>query len=387
VVTGTRAEYGLLSQLMAEIQKDKSLRLQVVVTGMHLSPEFGMTYEEIEKDGFVINKKVEILLSSDTAIGTSKAIGLGVISLAEAFHELAPNMIVILGDRFEALSAAVAAMCLCIPVAHIHGGESTVGVIDEAIRHSITKMSHLHFVTTEQYRNRVIQLGESPHKVFNVGSLGVHNAKTLPLLSKEEIQSTYNFKFGRKNLLVTFHPVTLEPISSAQHFGSLLNALTLLEEVTLIFTKPNADAGGHIISELIDSYTARRPFSYSFTNLGTIPYLSFLQFVDAVVGNSSSGIIEAPTFGIGTVNIGDRQLGRVMPISVLNCSPHTANIYETIMRIYTDKNYAKTLLSGFPTKSPYDGGDTPKEIKRVLKHVDLFNITKKSFYNTTCVTI
>jgi len=310
IVTGTRAEYGLLYWLMKEIQNDPNLVLQIIVTGMHLSSEFGLTYKQIEKDGFKIDKKIEMLLSSDTPIGISKSMGLGVIGFAEAYADLKPDIVVLLGDRFEIFSAASAAIIARIPIAHLHGGETTEGAFDEAIRHSITKMSHLHFTAAEEYRRRVIQLGEFPARVFNVGGLGIDNIKKLKLMSREEFENSINFKLDPKNLMITFHPVTLEHATAGEQFQNLLNALDELHDTRFIFTKPNADTEGRIITQMIDDYVSRNKYeAISFVNLGQLRYLSAMQFIDGVVGNSSSGLVGGPTFKIGTINIGDRQRG------------------------------------------------------------------------------
>jgi len=310
IVTGTRAEYGLLYWLMKEIQVDPDLKLQIIATGMHLSPEFGLTYRQIEKEGFKIDRKIEMLLSSDTPTGISKSMGLGMIGFSEAYVDLKPDIIVLLGDRFEIFSAASAAMIARIPIAHLHGGESTEGAFDEAIRHSITKMSHLHFTATEEYRRRVVQLGESPDRVFNVGGLGIDNIKKLKLMSREEFENSIDFKLSSKNLMITFHPVTLEHATSREQFQNLLNALDELHDTRFIFTKPNADTEGRVIIKMIDDYVSRNKYeAISFVNLGQLRYLSAMQFIDGVVGNSSSGLAGGPTFKIGTINIGDRQRG------------------------------------------------------------------------------
>ncbi len=248
VITGTRAEYGLLFWLMKEIQADAMLELQIIATGMHLSPEFGLTYKEIEKD-FKIDKKIEMLLSSDTSIGISKSMGLAQISFAESYDQLQPDMVVVLGDRYEIFSAVSAAMIARIPIAHLHGGETTEGAFDEAIRHSITKMSHLHFTATEAYKNRVIQLGEQPDSVFNVGGLGIDNIIKLTLLSKEELEESIDFKLNKNNILITFHPVSLEKATAQHQFNELLLALDEQENTALIFTKANSDPDGRIINQ------------------------------------------------------------------------------------------------------------------------------------------
>jgi GDP/UDP-N,N'-diacetylbacillosamine 2-epimerase (hydrolysing) len=301
VVTGTRAEYGLLYWLMKEIESNKDLELQLIITGMHLSPEFGLTYKEIEKE-FKIDKKIEMLLSSDTPVGISKSMGLAQISFAEAYDELKPDIVVVLGDRYEIFSAVSAALVSRIPIAHIHGGEITEGAIDEAFRHSITKMSHIHFTATEEYRKRVIQLGENPDRVYNVGAMGIENIRRIKLLSKEEFEKSINFKLNEKNILVTFHPVTLENNTAENQFSELLEAIDKLKNTNIIFTKANSDTDGRIINKMIDEYVLKnRHKAIAFTSLGQLRYLSAMQYVDAVVGNSSSGIVEDPSFKIGTV--------------------------------------------------------------------------------------
>ncbi len=302
IVTGTRAEYGLLYWLMKEIEKDRDLELQLIATGMHLSPEFGLTYKEVEKD-FKIDKKIEILLSSDTAIGVSKSMGLAQISFTEAYEELKPDILVVLGDRYEIFSAVASAMIGNIPIAHLHGGETTEGAFDESIRHSITKMSHLHFTATDEYKNRVIQLGEHPSRVFNVGGLGIDNIKKLKLLSKDEFEASIDFKLNKKNILVTFHPVTLENSTAKEQFQILLDVVDELEDTHIIFTKANSDTDGRVINNMIDEYVKNHnDKAVCFTSLGQLRYLSALQYVDAMVGNSSSGLAEAPSFKIGTIN-------------------------------------------------------------------------------------
>ena len=321
VVTGTRAEYGLLYWLMKEIDADKDLELQVIVTGMHLSPEFGNTYEQIEKDGFVIDRKVDIELTSDSEISISKSMGLGMIGFASALDDLKPDLCVVLGDRFEIFSAVSAAMIAKVPVAHLHGGEITEGAFDESIRHSITKMSHLHFTATKEYKNRVIQLGECPNRVFNVGGLGIDNINKLKLLNKDDFEKSIDFNLGEKNILVTFHPVTLEASTSKNQFQELLNSISELKDTKIIFTKANSDTDGRIINSMVDDYTAKHINTIAFASMGQLNYLSALQFVDVVVGNSSSGLAEAPSFNIATIDIGDRQKGRIKADSVISCLP------------------------------------------------------------------
>ena len=377
VVTGTRAEYGLLYWLMKEIEADEDLELQLIVTGMHLSPEFGLTYKIIEKD-FKIAKKVEMLLSSDTSVGISKSMGLAQISFGEVYEELQPDMLVVLGDRYEIFSCVSAAMIARIPIAHLHGGETTEGAFDEAIRHSITKMSHLHFSATEEYKRRVIQLGEQPNRVFNVGGMGIENIKRLKLLSKEEFEKSIDFRLGKKNILVTFHPVTLEKATAKEQFGELLNAVDSLEETNIIFTKANSDTDGKIINKMIDEYVNKhKDKSTAFNSLGQLRYLSALQYVNAVVGNSSSGLTEAPSFKIGTINIGDRQKGRIQASSVIDCEPTKKSITTAFRRLYSTA-FESVLKT---STNPYGDGCASQKIIQEIKKVDLSQILKKSFYD------
>jgi len=377
VVTGTRAEYGLLFWLLKEIEADKDLELQLIVTGMHLSPEFGLTYKEIEKD-FKIDKKIEMLLSSDTSVGISKSMGLAQISFAESYDELKPDIVVVLGDRYEIFSAVSAAMIARIPISHLHGGEATEGSIDEPIRHSITKMSHLHFTATQEYENRVIQLGEHPSRVFNVGGMGIENIKRLKLLTKEEFEKSIDFKLIKKNILVTFHPVTLENFTTKKQFQELLDAIDELKDTNIIFTKANSDTDGRIINQMIDEYVAKNDYkAVGFTSLGQLRYLSALQFVDAMVGNSSSGLAEAPSFKIGTINIGDRQKGRIKASSVIDCEPNKSSIHQAFVKLYS-KEFQEAVKD---TINPYGDGCASKKIVEILKTVDLEHILKKSFYD------
>ena len=377
VITGTRAEYGLLYWLLKEIEFSKELELQLIATGMHLSPEFGLTYKEIEKD-FSINKNIEMQLSSDLDLDISKSMGYAQASFTEAFDELKPDIIVVLGDRYEIFSAVVSGMMLRIPIAHIHGGESTLGVIDEAIRHSITKMSHIHFTANVEYKNRVIQLGEQPDRVFNVGSLGIENISRLDLLDRKAFEESINFKLNKKNILVTFHPVTLENNTSKLYFKELLDVLDELKDTNIIITKANSDSGGRVINSMIDDYVTRNYHkSVAFTSLGQLRYLSAMNHVDAVVGNSSSGIIETPSFRIGTINIGDRQKGRIKADSVIDCLPNKKSIRNAFKILYS-KEFQSKLKN---TESPYGSGSPSNEILKVLKTVELHNIIKKSFHN------
>ncbi len=378
VVTGTRAEYGLLYLLMKSIQEGPNLSLQVVVTGAHLSPEFGLTYKEIEKDGFKIDYKVEMLLSSDTSSGISKSTGLGLIGFADAFSELNPDIVIILGDRYEIIAATLSAMFKKIPIAHIHGGETTTGAFDEGIRHSITKMAWWHFVAAKEYKNRVIQLGENPERVFKVGGLGVDVIKKTKLLSKKDLMKKAGINFGNKNLLITYHPVTLENNNSQKDFQSLLDVLDDLEDIYLIFTMPNADSDSRVIKKMIEGFIKQnQKNSISFTSMGSLNYLSTLQYVDGVIGNSSSGIAEAPTFKIGTINIGDRQKGRLKAKSIIDCDPTKQSIKLAIDELYSDE-FQNNLDS---VKSPYGEGDSIKKIMSILSNNTIPDNLKKDFYD------
>jgi GDP/UDP-N,N'-diacetylbacillosamine 2-epimerase (hydrolysing) len=376
VITGTRAEYGLLRWLMQAVSDDSTLTLQVIATGMHLSPEFGLTFREIEEDGFCIDRKVVMLTSADTPVGIAKSIGLGVIGFADALENLAPDLLVVLGDRFEILAAVEAALVARIPVAHLHGGETTEGAFDEAIRHSITKMSHLHFVAATEYRRRVIQLGEDPKRVFLVGGLGVDNIRRQKLLDRRDLEAAMDFELGRKNLLVTFHPVTLEDVSASGQMAELLAALHALKDTKLIITKPNADTDGRVLLGMIDEFVATHPNAKAFSSLGAQRYLSCIAQVDGVVGNSSSGLTEVPSFCKGTINIGDRQRGRLKADSVINCNPTRMDIAAAIEALY-DTDFQRKLQS---TVNPYGAGGAVERILDVLKHVSLEGLIKKKFF-------
>lgn len=380
VITGTRAEYGLLKPLIQKIDKDNDLELQLVATGMHLSPEFGLTYQEIEQDGFEITERNEMLLSSDTPNGITKSVGLGTIGFADIFTRTAPDLAVILGDRYEALAAATAAMIHRIPIAHIHGGELTLGAVDDAVRHSITKMSVLHFTSTEAYRKRVIQLGEEPGRVFNVGALGVENIKTQKLLDRKELAESICFNLDRPYVMVTFHPVTLENNTAGEQFENLLGVLDSMGEYQVIFTKANSDTDGRIINQKIDEYVSiNRNSAAVFASLGMTRYLSALKHCEMVIGNSSSGIVEAPSFHIPTVNIGDRQKGRLKGKSVIDCGCTKREI-ESAVYAAQEMRRKNTLQN---EKNPYEGRDTSGTILRVIKDCMKEGINiKKQFCDT-----
>jgi GDP/UDP-N,N'-diacetylbacillosamine 2-epimerase (hydrolysing) len=377
VVTGSRADYGLLRQLMKEIQNSSLLQLQLIATGMHLSAEFGFTFQEIKNDGFIIDRNIDILLSSDSAIGVTKSIGLGLIGFADAVAELKPDILLLLGDRFEIFSSACSALIAQIPIAHLHGGEVTEGAFDDAMRHSITKMSHIHFVATEEYRRRVIQLGEDPRRVYLVGGLGVDSINCLQLYDKNSLEKFLDFSFAKRNLLVTFHPETLDPGSARLQLQSLLDALDQLRDTHLIFTMPNADTDGRMLMSMIRDFVVSRPHARAYTSLGQLNYLSCMQFVDAVVGNSSSGLLEAPTFKIGTINIGRRQQGRLKAKSVIDCEPNTKDILNALMLLYS-ANFCNDLQHVI---NPYGEGGASKKIVRVLENISLEQLINKKFHN------
>lgn len=379
IITGTRAEYGLLKPLIDKIYKSKDLELQLVVTGMHLSPEFGLTYKEIEEDGYPITSKIEMLLSSDTSVGITKSMGVALIGFADYYEQYKPNMVIILGDRYEMFMAAAASMVAKIPIAHIHGGELTEGVMDEAVRHSITKMSHIHFTSTEEYRKRVIQLGEQPECVFNVGALGIENIKNLELLEKEELENQIDFRFSAKTIMVTYHPVTLENVTSKKQFEDILDVIHSHKELSVIFTKANADMDGRIINQMIDDFViTHKERCAAHTSLGQLRYLSALRFCKAVVGNSSSGIIEVPSFGIPTINIGDRQRRRLHATSVINCRNDKDEIEAALIEALSDKFLEKASQ----VKNPYEGEHTSDQMISIINRVLEVGIDmKKIFYD------
>lgn len=377
VITGSRAEYGLLRWVMQGIEDDPDLTLQLIATGMHLSPEFGLTYREIEQDGFHIDRKVEMLLSSDTSVGIAKSMGLGLIGFAEVFSDLNPDLIVVLGDRFEIFAAVSAALVARIPVAHLHGGELTEGAFDEAIRHSITKMSYLHFVAAEDYRRRVIQLGEHPSRVYCVGGLGVDVIKHTNLLNRVDLESEIGFCLGKKSLLITFHPATLETVTAAFQMRELLSALDSLNDTHLVFTLPNADTHGRLLIEMVEQFVAQHSNSRAYSSLGQLRYLSCMAHVDGVVGNSSSGLLEAPSFRKGSVNIGDRQRGRLQAASVINCDPTRESISAALHKLYSDAFQAGLA----EVINPYGSGGATEKVLEILKSASLPRVPQKVFYD------
>ncbi len=376
-ITGSRSEYGLLRLLMKKISYSPTLKLQIIVTGSHFSEDFGFTYKEIEEDGFRIDYIVEMPLNSDSPPGIAEAMGMGVSGCGRAIQELKPDLIVLLGDRYEILAAAAAALVAKIPIAHIHGGEVTVGAFDDALRHSITKMSQIHFVATEKSRRRVIQLGEDPNSVFHVGGLGVDAINKIKLLDRKEIEKVLKFEFLDKNLLITFHPESLGASSPKRQFDELLAALDLLKDTVLIFTMPNADSGGKQIASMIEKYVHERNNAYYFKSLGQQKYLSVLSQTDGVIGNSSSGILEAPSFNKGTINIGDRQKGREQAQSIINCKADRGSIGIALEKLYSNE-FQKTLNL---ETNPYGTGGASSRILKILLEIPNPTSTIKTFYD------
>jgi GDP/UDP-N,N'-diacetylbacillosamine 2-epimerase (hydrolysing) len=378
VITGTRADYGLLYWLIKALQTDSAVELQLIVTGMHLSPEFGLTWRQIAADGFSIDRKIEMLMSSDTGAGVAKAMGVGLIGFADAYESLAPDIVVILGDRFEMLAAASAAAVARLPIAHIHGGESTEGAVDEGMRHAITKFSHLHFTAADAYRRRVIQLGESPDRVFNVGAPGIDNIRRLSLMDRNALTESLEIRWRERNLLITFHPATLEEGDPTAQMQSLLDALDDWPELGLIFTMPNADAGGRALIRQIEDYVAVcSDRARCFTSLGQLRYLSVMAQVNGVVGNSSSGLIEAPSMKVGTVNIGDRQRGRERAASVIDCGPTRQAIDQALARLFSP-DFQRMLAD---VANPYGDGGASDSMARILRDHPLNGLIRKSFHD------
>jgi UDP-N-acetylglucosamine 2-epimerase (non-hydrolysing)/GDP/UDP-N,N'-diacetylbacillosamine 2-epimerase (hydrolysing) len=365
----------LLRWILSDLRDAPDVDLQLVVTGMHLSPEFGSTVGEIEKDGFAIARRVDSLLSSGTAGGVAKSIGLGVIGMSDALEELKPDIVLVLGDRFEIFAAVQACLVHNIPVAHIAGGDTTEGAIDEAMRHAITKMSHIHFVTNAESARRVRQLGENPSRIYDVGSPGLDHLHRQPLLDRPAVEARLGARLGNRNLLITFHPVTLEATHGEAQFAALLDALdTLDDDTALWFTHPNADAGGRTMAtKLKDWVEARSGRARLYTSLGQSLYLSLMAQVDAVVGNSSSGLYEAPSLGVATVDIGDRQRGRLAAASVLHCAPDRDAIREAV---------AKAIdLDCGGTTNPYGDGHSSKRIVEILRTLPpAFELIRKRFF-------
>lgn len=380
VVTGTRAEYGLLSRLMRMIKDSSETQLQVIATNMHLSPKFGNTYQEIENDGFTIDRKIPIIDDNDKddAVTTVKSMAKALAGFADVYNELRPDLVVVLGDRYEILAAAEAAMIMRIPIAHIHGGEVTEGAFDDAIRHSITKMSHLHFASTEAYRKRIIQLGEQPDHVFYTGAIGVENVKRLPLMSKEEIEKEIDFKIDENTILVTYHPVTLGNRTAKDDIDDFISAMEERHDLRVIFTMPNSDTGSQFIVEAVNGFVDRNlDRAKAYKSLGVVRYLSVMKLVVAVVGNSSSGIVEVPSFGIPTLNIGDRQKGRIQAESIYNCLPDKDSILKGLDKVLSKE--FRELAS--KVHNPYEKANTAEEIFKVISTYPLEQLKQKHFYD------
>lgn len=378
VATGTRAEYGLLKPLIDELKEDSNFDVQLLITGTHLSPEFGRTVNQIDTEGIRDTYSVEMILSSDTPEGISKSMGLGQIGFSEAFKNLKPDLLIILGDRFEMLSLASTALIFRVPIVHIHGGEVTEGAYDDSIRHAITKLSHIHFTSTEEYRKRVIQLGENPSYVFNVGAIGIDNIQKIRLLSSVELEDILKIKFKQWNYLISFHPETLSEISTELQIKELINALDKLDDSFIIFTKSNADTGGRYINSIAEKYVNVNPGkSAFFDSLGSLKYLSMIKECTAIVGNSSSGIIEAPSLYTPTINIGERQTGRTQAKSILNTDFNTNNIFELLLAVQK-KN---TVNRMFESPNPYGIGGVSQKIASVLKTIDVTSLGVKRFCN------
>lgn len=379
VMTATRAEYGLLRTVIKRLKQEEEIDVKVVVTGAHLSPEFGMTVHEIEEDRIAIDKKIEILLSSDTPAAISKSMGLAMIGFADYFSDKKVDALLVLGDRYETMAVCCAAMNARIPIFHMHGGETTEGAVDEAIRHAVSKMSYLHFTSTEEYRRRVIQMGESPDRVYVVGGMGVENILTTEFIPREELEKELNCNLGENYAVVTFHPVTLEEATAGEQIDELLKAVEDFPQMSFLFTKANADADGRVINARIASFIETHSNVYLYDSLGRKKYLSAVKGAVAVIGNSSSGLLEVPTFGIPTVNIGDRQKGRIQAESIINCEP----TYEAIRKAMEQAFSMEVREMARTVKNPYGDGNTSSKIVTIIKEWlfgDKIDI-KKKFYD------
>lgn len=377
VVTGARSDFGLMRLLMDEIKNTNKLELQIIALGMHFSIDFGETYKEIEDNGFVIDRKIETLLDSDSAVGCVKSMGLVFLGMADALDQIKPDCVVVLGDRSEIFSAASAAATFRIPVIHIHGGEITEGAIDDSFRHAITKLASLHFVAADTYRQRVVQMGENPKNVHVVGGLGVDLIKNTALLDRNAVERKLGIKFGERNLLVTFHPVTNGQIGSMEQFSELLDALATVKDVTIIFTLPNSDEQGRQLMNMVKKFVNQNPHTYVFESMGQLLYLSCLALVDGVVGNSSSGILESPAMKKGSINIGDRQSGRIRADSVIDCLPNSIAITKAIELLLSRDHQNRSMN----TISPYGEGGASKMIVDILKDTQLGDLPRKSFFD------
>ncbi len=378
VVTTSRAEYGLLFWLMKGIQADPGMQLQLVVTGTHLSAEFGSTIDMIRDDGFRVDRSFDLEMQGDKVLDITHSLALALEGFAAAFHTLQPDIIVVLGDRFEILGAAAAALIANIPVAHLHGGELSLGAIDDSIRHAVTKMSHLHFTAAAEYKRRVIRMGEEPGRVFMVGGMGMDNIKRMSFLGRAEFEKAIDFRLGERNLLITYHPETLDHLMAGKQIDELLKALAKLKDTHFIFTQPNADTGHRAIVERIQSFVFKAGDQATLIkSMGQLNYLSAMKHVDAVVGNSSSGIIEAPGFRIGTLNIGHRQDGRIRAGSVIDCECTEGAILAGLETIYSPAFQEKLKT----VKNPYGTGGASEKVLDVLRGTDVKQLIPKKFYD------
>lgn len=376
-VTGSRAEFGLLRYVIENSERNSGINTQIIVTGSHLSHQHGQTIDEIRASGFQSSSEVDLAIGPGEVADVTHSLALAVEGFGAAFSSLQPDLLVVLGDRYEILGAVSAALIAGVPIAHLHGGEITEGAFDDAIRHSITKMSHLHFVANETYAKRVIRMGENPSRVFTVGGLGVDAIKRTQLLDKAELEKSLGLKFGKRNLLVTYHPVTNDRAKDIETFKNLLAALSELEDTVLIFTKPNADVGHSELANMLTNYVEKNENAFLYDSLGQTRYYSCLQFVDGVVGNSSSGLLEAPTFGIGTVNIGNRQKGRLLADSVVSCDPSFKSIRTALAKLFAS-DFRQLLKS---VSNPYGNGGAAQGIVDIISKVDLSGLINKEFYD------
>lgn len=378
VLTGTRAEYHLMYPVLKKIVEHPDLELDLIVTGAHLSAKYGNTYQAIEKDGIPISIKLPILKDDEEIVDMDRAIAECMLGCSKHFEDVKPDLLLVLGDRYELFGAVIPAINQHIPIAHIHGGETTEGAIDEAVRHSVTKCSYLHFTCCEPYRKRVIQLGESPDRVFNVGGLGVENILTQSLMTQEDLEKNLSFPLNNYSL-VTFHPVTLEEGTAVQQVKEMLDAFLEVEDMNFIITKANADAGGNKINEVIDQYAEKYPQKfYTEFSLGMVRYLSAMKYAHLVIGNSSSGILEAPSFRVPTINIGDRQKGRIKCESIIDCNPNKKAILDAI-----SKGLSSSFRDSIKTmESPYGNGTTSQQIIDIInKYLENGIDLKKKFYD------
>jgi len=378
MITGSRADYDLIKFLMQKIKQDKRFSLKIIVTGSHLSKNYGYTVNRIKSDGFNNYKSIPILPIKESAITIAAATSKGLNSFFKFFYKVKPDLNIIFGDRYEMLSAAIASLYLNIPIAHISGGEQTIGSFDDQIRHCITKMSWWHFVSTAKYKKRVIQLGENPKRVFLTGSLGVDNIKRIKLFNKKKLQKELSINLNKKNILVTYHPVTLDKKDPKKEFEQLIKSISLLKDTNFFFTNPNADPNNAVITKKIKNFVRKnKKKAFYFKSLGQQKYFSLLQFVDAVLGNSSSGIIEVPSFKIGTINIGDRQMGRYKPKSIIDCKPLKNDISKSFKVLYSNK-FKKKIKR---LRNDYEYNNTLEKIFNIIKYGKLPSNIKKSFFD------